>query len=162
IIHALATANKRDGSPFTPLERAWMLVFIFGGSNETTINMLACGIRRLARDPELQTRLRPDSSLIPILIEELPRLDASVQCLLRVATRDVEVDGTLIPKGANVMLCVASANRDEERWSNPDEFRLDRADGRRHLSFGQGPHTCIGTHLARRMLQIAFETLLKR
>ena len=162
IIHTLATATRKDGTPFSALERAWMLVFIFGGSNETTINMLTCGIRRMARDPQLQTRLRNDPSAIPIFIEELLRLDGSVQSLLRVSTRELEVDGTTIPAGANVMLCVASANRDPERWADADVFSLDRTDGRRHMSFGQGPHTCIGNHLARRILQSAFSILLSR
>jgi cytochrome P450 len=162
VIQALATATRKDGTPFSALERCWMLLFIFGGSNETTINMLASGVRRMARDPQLQARLRADPSLMPAFVEELLRMDGSVQCLLRVATRDQQVDGSLIPKGANVMLCIASANRDELRWENPDEFRLDRATGRRHLSFGQGPHTCIGNHLARRILESSFSQLLQR
>lgn len=162
IIHALATVPRLDGTSFSPLERAWMLVFIFGGSNETTINMLASGIRRLAIDTPLQSRLRGDPSQIPAFIEELLRLDGSVQSLFRVATQDLEVDGTQIPKGSNVMLCVSSANRDEKRWTEPEAFSLERKDGRRHYSFGQGPHMCIGAHLARRMLNIAFSILLER
>jgi cytochrome P450 len=119
-------------------------------------------VRRLARDPALQSRLRGEPALMPAFIDELLRLDGSVQALLRVATRDLEVDGMLIPKGANVVLSVTSANRDEQRWADPDALQPDRSGGRRHLSFGQGPHSCVGVHLARRILQSAFETLLKR
>lgn len=162
VIHALATATRKDGAPFSVLERCWMLLFIFGGSNETTINMLASGVRRMANDPALQAKLRAEPALLPAFIEELLRVDGSVQGLLRVSTRDQEVDGTLIPKGANVVLCVSSANRDESRWEQPDEFRIDRPNGRRHLAFGQGPHTCIGNHLARSILERAFGQLLQR
>lgn len=162
VIHALATMNRRDGTPFSMMERGWMAVMTFVGGNETTMNMLTAGLRRLATDPALQAQVRGDLSLVPRFTEELLRLEGSVQALLRVATRDVELDGTVIPKGADVVLCNGSANRDERRWSDADRFRLDRDDGRRHLTFGHGRHTCIGLHLARRELNVAFRTLLER
>lgn len=162
VIHAIATMNRKDGIPFSTLERSWMMLGTFVGGNDTTIGMLAAGIARLTQDPALQSQLRAEPELIPKFVEELLRLDASVQSLMRVTTRDLEIDGTTIPQGANVLLCTASANRDESRWPEPDAFRLDRADGRRHLAFGQGIHTCIGMHLARRELSIAFRQILER
>jgi cytochrome P450 len=68
----------------------------------------------------------------------------------------------VIPKGANVVLCGGAANRDDARWQNPDEFKLDRPDGHRHLTFGHGRHACVGMKLARRELKIAFRVLLDR
>jgi cytochrome P450 len=162
VIHALATMSKRDGTPFSLLERGWMAVTTFVGGNETTMNMLSAGLRKLATDPVLQAQLRADPELVPRFTEELLRMDGSVQALLRVATRDLELEGRHIPQGANVVLCTGSANRDENRWSDPEQFRLDRADGRRHLTFGHGRHTCIGMHLARRELNIAFRSLIER
>lgn len=162
IIHTLATINKRDGTPFTALERGWMTLTTFVGGNETTMNMLSAGLRELANSPELQDELRRDPDKVPRFTEELLRLQGSVQALLRVATRDMEIDGTQIPKGANVVLCTGSANRDEQFWSNAEEFRLDRPDGRRHMTFGHGRHVCIGMHLARRELNIAFRVILER
>lgn len=162
VMHTLATMTRKDGAPFTMLERSWMAVATFVGGNDTTIGMLAAGVVRLAQNPALQQQLRDDPSLMPRFIEELLRLDSSVQALLRRATAELAIDGTTIPEGANVILCTASANRDPERWVEPEAFRLDRNDGRRHLAFGQGIHTCIGMHLARRELHVAFDTLLRR
>ncbi|MET0657342.1 MAG: cytochrome P450 [Steroidobacteraceae bacterium] len=162
VIHALATMPRKDGTAFSILERSWMAVATFVGGNDTTIGMLAAGVARLAKNPELQQLLRRDPGRMPNFVDELLRLESSVQSLMRVATRDVEVDGTVIPRGSNVLLCTASANRDEAHWPEPDAFKLDRPDARRHLGFGRGIHTCIGMHLARRELQIAFDVLLRR
>lgn len=162
VIHTLATMNKRDGTPFTFLERAWMTLAVFVGGNETTMNMLTASLHKLAINPELQQELRAAPEKIPQFTEEMLRLEGSVQGLLRVATRDVEVDGKVIPSGANVVLCTGSGNRDEQFWERADEFRLDRVNGRRHMTFGQGRHVCIGMHLARRELNTAFRVLLER
>lgn len=162
VIHTLATVDKRDGTPFTALERGWMTLTTFVGGNETTMNMLAAGLRTLANTPTLQEELRSDPAKVPLFTEELLRLQGSVQALLRVATRDLEIDGTRIPKGANVVLCSGSANRDERFWPRAEEFRLDRNEGHRHMTFGYGRHVCIGMHLARRELNIAFRVILER
>jgi cytochrome P450 len=162
VIHTLATMTKRDGTPFSALERSWMLLITFVGGNETTMNMLAMGMRKLAGEPELQSELRRHPDKVPAFVEEMLRLEGSVQALLRVATKDLLVDGIAIPRGANVVLCSGSANRDETQWSDPDSFRLDRKGGKRHLTFGYGRHSCIGMHLARRELVVAFTTLLAR
>jgi cytochrome P450 len=162
VIHTLATMMKRDGTPFSSLERSWMLLTTFVGGNETTMNMLAMGMRKIATEPALQSELRRNPLKIPAFVEEMLRLEGSVQALLRVAAKDLVIDGVAIPKGANVVLSSGSANRDERRWSDPEEFRLDRKDGKRHLTFGYGRHSCIGMHLARRELNIAFDALLKR
>ena len=162
VIHTLATMMKRDGTPFSPLERSWMLLTTFVGGNETTMNMLAMGMRKLATDIALQSELRDNPEKVQPFVEEMLRMEGSVQALLRVATRDLEFDGVRIPKGSNVVLCSASANRDEHRWRDPEEFRLDRKDGNRHLTFGYGRHSCIGMHLARRELVVAFTAILKR
>jgi cytochrome P450 len=162
VIHVLATMMKRDGTPFTFLERGWMLLTTFVGGNETTMNMLSLGMRKLATEPALQEQLRDDPQKVAAFVEEMLRLEGSVQALLRVATRELVFDGVVIPKGANVVLCSGSANRDERRWSDSEEFRLDRKDGNRHLTFGYGRHSCIGMHLARRELHIAFAALLSK
>lgn len=162
VIHTLATMMKRDGSPFSALERSWMLLTTFVGGNETTMNMLAMGMRKIAAEPALQGELRSHPDRVPAFVEEMLRLEGSVQALLRVASKDLVVDGVAIPKGANVVLCSGSANRDDSHWSDPAAFRLDRKDGMRHLTFGYGRHSCIGMHLARRELIVAFTALLAR
>jgi cytochrome P450 len=162
VIHTLATMMRRDGTSFSPLERSWMLLITFVGGNETTMNMLAMGMRKLATEPELQTHLREHPEGLPAFVEEMLRLEGSVQALLRVATKELVLDGVTIPQGANVVLCSGSANRDEAQWSDAASFRLDRKDGKRHLTFGYGRHSCIGMHLARRELILAFGALLAR
>ncbi len=162
VIHTLATMMKRDGTSFSSLERSWMLLTTFVGGNETTMNMLALGMRKIATEPALQSELRQNPHKISAFVEEMLRLEGSVQALLRVAAKDLLIDGVSIPKGANVVLSSGSANRDDKRWSDPESFRLDRKDGKRHLTFGYGRHSCIGMHLARRELNVAFDAILKR
>ena len=162
VINTLATMSKRDGSPFSSLERSWMLLVTFVGGNETTMNMLAMSIKKLALNPELQTKLRNNPEKVSAFVEEMLRLEGPVQGLMRVATRDLEIHGTTIPKGSHVILSIGSANRDKANWADPDEFKLDRSGSSRQLSFGKGRHVCLGLHLARRELNIAITQLLKR
>lgn len=162
VLYSVATMDHQDGSPFTMMERIWMAIAVFVGGNETTVNMLASGIYRLATDRSLQQALRDDPAKIPNFVEELLRLDASVAALARVATHDTEFGGKKIPAGAPVILCTGSANRDEALWPNPNEFRLDRSNLRSHLTFGYGRHACVGMHVARQELRLAFRILLQR
>ena len=162
VIHALATMNKMNGQPFSMLERGWMATAMFVGGNETTLNMLSMAMRKLALNPAMQDEIRGDPVKIEGFIEEMLRTEGSVQGLLRVATRDIEFEGVTIPRGADVVLCAGSANRDAARWECPEEFRIDRKEGRRHLTFGYGRHLCVGMQLARREMQVAFRILLDR
>jgi cytochrome P450 len=162
VLYSIATINRKDGTPFTMNERISMAIAVFVGGNETTVNMLASGIYRLATMPELQQALRDDPGKIPAFVEELLRLDGSVQALVREAARDTEFGGKQIAAGTPVILCTGSANRDESHWPEPDEFRLDRPRAQSHLTFGAGKHICIGAHVARRELNLAFRLLLER
>jgi cytochrome P450 len=162
VLYSIATMNHQDGTPFTMVERIWMAIAVFVGGNETTVNMLASGIYRLATEPALQQALRDDPAKLPNFVEELLRLDGSVAALVRVAAHDTEFGGTKIPAGAPVILCTGSANRDETHWPNPNEFRLDRPNPRLHLTFGYGRHACVGMHVARQELKLAFRILLER
>ena len=162
VFHALATQNRQDGSSFSSLERVWMAFTAFSGGNDTTLNMLNNGMRKLAVSPELQRELRGNGEKIDQFVEEMLRIDGSVQAVCRVALADFDIAGTRIPKGAKVILAVGSANRDAALWNDPEEFHLDRSEETRHIAFGYGRHVCIGMHLARRELQIAFRILLDR
>ena len=126
------------------------------------MNMFNMGMRKLALQPELQNELRGNKEKIESFVEEMLRTESSVQALLRVATRDIKFEGTVIPKGSNVVLSIGAANRDPARWTDPDDFHLDRPECRRHMAFGYGRHACIGMQLARREMQIAFRILLDR
>jgi cytochrome P450 len=139
-----------------------LTLFLIGG-NETTQSLISSCAAALALDPVLQGRLRADPSLVTVFVEEVLRLEPPAQGLFRTATRDTTAGGVPIAGGEFVWLLYAAANRDPEQWPDADEVRLDRAaEGRRHLSFAQGPHFCLGAPLARAEARIAIEVLLRR
>jgi cytochrome P450 len=162
VIYNIATMNKKDGTPFTMLERIWMAITVFFGGNETTMNMLSTGIYRLAQDPQMQHMLRTEPEKISQFVEELLRFEGSVQAIVRVASEDTEFGGKTIPAGAPVIFCSGAADRDPAYWPDPDTFKLGRPNARSHLAFGAGRHVCVGLHVARAELNIAFRILLAR
>jgi cytochrome P450 len=144
-------------------ERLQMLTLFLIGGNETTNSLIASSVWLLCQQPELQEKLRDDPSLIPPFVEEVLRIEPPVQGLFRYALRDTTAGGVAMPAGTFVWLVYGSANRDAGQFPAPEDLRLDRgADGRRHLSFAQGPHFCLGAPLARAEARIALEVLLSR
>ncbi len=129
--------------------------------NETTTNMITNGVRILCDQPELQTRLLQDRSLIPAFVEEVLRMAPPGGMLPRRAAEDVVLQGQQIKAGQMLHVWLVSANRDESKFPNAEEFRLDRTQNQ-HLSFGFGSHFCLGAPLARLEGQIAFEVLINR
>ena len=114
----------------------------------------------LARDAELRRRVREDRSLIPLLVEEVLRLDPPVPVFPRCTTQEVDVCGVTIPEGARVMLWLACVNREGDDGAE-DRIDLDQ-EARAHMTFGGGVHRCLGSHLARRELRILAEAMLDR
>jgi len=110
--------------------------------------------------PEDRRRLIADPSAVGPVIEEVLRLELPAPITPRVVTQDVDVCGTRIPAGAQVALCLATANREPGWFAQPDEIGLDQADGG-HLAFGGGIHRCLGSHLARRELRLVVEEFHK-
>jgi cytochrome P450 len=151
-----------DGRPLTDVEARAQLVFLFISGNETTRHLLGNLLYRLAADPALLGRLRADPALIPAAVEESLRLDPPVRFLLRECTTDADVRGEEMRAGDTVAFGLESANRDAERFAEPDSFVLNRPDNRRHLAFGGGPHICPGAHLARLEGRVALEVFLER
>jgi cytochrome P450/acyl carrier protein len=131
------------------------------GGHETTANLMASGAWILAETPELWVRLRQEPALIARFVEELARMRPPLQRIARRTTRPVTLAGIELPANAMLMLFPGSANRDPARWDDPDRLDLAR-EGRGHLGFGVGVHTCPGGPLARMEARIAFETLLAR
>ncbi len=132
------------------------------GGNDTTTGSLAEGMLLLVQHPDQMAKLRADPSFIKNFVEEVLRIESPVQGLMRVTTRDVELGGTVIPKGAVVVVRYASANRDEARFDCPAEFQIDRKDAGAHMAFGAGIHFCPGAMLARQEMISAFSQLLDR
>lgn len=143
----------------------WIVGFVFTmvtGGNDTTTGLLGGSLDLLSRHPDQRRRLVDDPSLVGPAVEELLRLTTPVQNLARTTTRDVDVDGVVIPEGSRVMLVYGSANRDEREYG-PTAGDLDvtrRPD--RIVSFGYGAHHCLGAAVARLGARVALERLLAR
>ena len=133
---------------------------LFAG-HETTTNLIGNGTLALLRHPEQLDLLRRRPELLPGAVEELLRYDSPVQRVRRITTCDILIGGREIPKGTPVTAFLGSANRDPAQWDRPDELDVTRPDVV-PMSFGGGPHYCIGAALARLEGRIAFETLLGR
>ncbi|OMI35793.1 cytochrome P450 [Streptomyces sparsogenes] len=137
------------------------LLLIFAG-HETTVNLIAHSVLTLLRHPEALEKLRRRPELIVPGVEELLRYESSVQFWhTRSALEDIDIAGTTIPKGAPIFLVYGSANRDPERFTDPDELDLERRDNQ-HLGFSQGIHFCFGAPLARLEVQSAVGEFVRR
>jgi len=139
---------------------AEMMADTFVGGSETTTNALSAGVKLLAEQPETWEQLKSDpDKYLRTFIEEVLRLESPVQCLLRMATEEVEISGVKLPAGAVIAVRYASANRDERRFDEPEQLDLDRVKPATHLAFGSGAHHCLGAPLARRELWWGFKVL---
>jgi len=151
-----------DGRRLTDVEARSQLVFLFISGNETTRHLIGNLLWRLANDAALFDRLREDRALVTMTIEESLRLDPPVKLLMRNCVKDTEVEGERLHARDKVAFGVASANRDDTHFEDPNSFRLDRSDFRSHLAFGGGPHVCPGASLARLEARVAAESFLER
>jgi cytochrome P450 len=149
-----------DGDRMTQEELEAMFVLLLFAGHETTTNLISNGIYRLLTHPDQLALLTADPNMIVSAVEELLRYDTNVQTGPRMAARDLEVDGVAIPKGSSVMTIIAAANRDPERFADPDRLDITREDNK-HLGFSIGPHYCLGQALARLEAQIAIGAFLR-
>ena len=158
LIHA-----EDDGDALDDEELVAQTLLLYIAGHETTVNVIAGGTLALLRHPGQLALLREDPALVGNAVEELLRYDSPVQASRRITLEPVTVAGTAIPAGAFVMASLGSANRDERFWG-PDaaELNLRRENARQHVSFGAGPHHCLGASLARLEASIAFERLVTR
>ncbi|MFE7778703.1 cytochrome P450 [Streptomyces sp. NPDC057445] len=137
------------------------MLLLFAG-HETTVNLIAHSVLSLLRHPDQLEKLRRRPELIVPGIEELLRFESSVQLWhTRSALDDIEIAGTTIPAGSTIFLCYASANRDPERFENPDKLDLERPDNE-HVGYSQGIHYCFGAPLARLEVQSAVSEFFRR
>ncbi len=154
----LMSALARDQT-LNSLELLHVGRLLLAAGNETTTNLIGNALLALLRHPSEFELVLADLTLLPVVIDETLRYDAPVQILRRLVTRDVEVDGTMIPAGSIVVPLLGAANRDEEIFPNPDRFDPARQT-RGHVAFGTGPHYCLGAHLARLEAKIALEAVV--
>jgi cytochrome P450 len=160
LIHALSTAEI-GGDRLSEEEVIANCIVTMVGGQETTTNLIGNGMLSLLRNPDQLETLRADLSWIPSAIEELLRYETPSQHTTRMAPADVELGGKLIRKRQAVIAVMGAANRDPERFADPDRLDITRVDNR-HVAFGWAAHFCFGAPLARMEAQIAFETLLRR
>ena len=152
---------EEDGDRLTAEEIIAMCSLLLVAGHETTTNLLGTGTYNLLKNPDQFAILREDPDRIPDAIEELLRYDSPVQRMGRFAGEDVEIAGRVVPKGTFVVGVIASANRDETVFEDPDRLDLGRPNVR-HLAFGQGIHFCIGAGLARLEAEIGLRALTAR
>ena len=160
LIHALVTAEI-DGDRLTEEEVIANTIVTMVGGQETTTNLIGNGILTLLRHPDQLERLKSDPSLIPSAVEELLRYESPSQQTARLAPDDVMLGGKLIRKRQAVIAVMGAANRDPERFPDPDRLDLGRQDNR-HVAFAWASHFCFGAPLARIEGQIAFKSVLER
>ncbi len=160
LVNALVTAEV-DGDRLSEEEIIANVIVTMVGGQETTTNLIGNGLLTLLRRPEALDRLRSEPSLMPSAVEELLRYESPSQHTARLAPAGAVLGGEEIPEGAAVIAVMGAANRDPERFPDPDRLELTREDNR-HLAFGWASHFCFGAPLARMEGQIAFETLLAR
>jgi cytochrome P450 len=162
LLTALIQAED-DGDALTDDELVAQTLLLYIAGHETTVNLIAGGALALLRHPDQLELLRANPGLVGNAVEEMLRYDSPVQASRRITLEPITVAGTTITAGEFVMVSLGSANRDERFWGpDADELRLDRENARQHVSFGAGPHHCLGASLARLEAAVAFERLVGR
>jgi cytochrome P450 len=153
---------EEEGDHLSEAELLSMVGLLIFAGHETTSHLIGIGSLMLLDHPDQLEKLKVNLSLVPSAVEELLRFNGPVLTPApRFATEDVEIGGQVVHRGDMLITVLASANRDESQFSNPDELDIARRLNR-HIAFGQGIHVCLGAPLARLEGEIAFTTLLKR
>ncbi len=156
LAHAPATRNM------TPREFMGNLILLIVGGNDTTRNSMSGGVHALHLHPGEWAKLRANPGLVQSMVPEIIRWQTPLPHMRRTAMVDTELGGKQIKKGDKVVMWYYSGNRDEEAIEHPNQFIIDRARPRQHLSFGFGIHRCVGNRLAEIQIRILWEEILKR
>ena len=161
LMSALTTVEI-EGERLSDMELELFFLLLTVAGNETTRNLMSGGMLAFFQHPEQWQRLLADRSLLPTAVDEMLRFVTPVMNFRRTAMVDTELSGTKIAAGDKVVFFHASANRDEDIFTDPDTFDIGR-DPNQHIAFGGGgPHFCLGTNLARMEIRVMYEHLLDR
>ncbi len=136
-------------------------IMLLIAGHETTVNLITNGMLTLLRYPEHLERLHQDPDLAPRFVQEVLRFEPPLQFRTRTTLADIEIAGTVIPKGVPLVLLLASGNRDPLQFNDPDRFDPDRQNNQ-HFGFGGSLHSCIGAPIARIEGELAFRALAQR
>jgi cytochrome P450 len=154
--------HGKDTKDMPPHELLGNLLLLIVGGNDTTRNSISAGVMALNENPGEYDKLRADPSLIPNMVSEIIRWQTPLPYMRRTANEDVEIRGKKIKAGDQLLMWYVSGNRDSDVIDKPDDFIIDRAKARHHLSFGFGIHRCMGNRLAEMQLRIVWEEILTR
>jgi cytochrome P450 len=154
----LISARKR-GAPLSNEEIAANMMTVLMAGSASVVHFFGNLMRALWLHPDQKKAVCVDKALIDAAIEETVRWDTSTACFARQVMSDVEVAGVRIPQGSRALVFLASANRDERAFDNPDKFDIYRKRAR-HLGFGAGPHQCLGSYTAWQVCRVLLEELL--
>ena len=160
IISALVAA-ERHGEQISEEEILHMCILMLNGGHETTTNLIAVSLHALLDQPDQLQLLRDEPEIVPTAVEELIRFVSPLQLQGRRTTRSVSLPSGVVPADTEVIVCQASANRDERAFADPNLLNLRRRPNP-HVAFGAGIHVCIGRPLARLEASIALPKILKR
>ena len=155
-------AHNPETQNMDPMEYLGNLILLIVGGNDTTRNSISGGVYFLHQFPEQFEKVKKDHGLIPKMVSEIIRYQTPLAYMRRTATRDLKFRDKSIKAGDKIAMWYVSGNRDEEVIENPNDFIVDRATPRHHLSFGFGIHRCMGNRLAEMQLRIVWEEILKR
>jgi cytochrome P450 len=155
-------AHGESTRDMSPLEYLGNLVLLIVGGNDTTRNTMSASVLAMHQYPEQFRKLVADPQLIPAMVAETIRWQTPLAHMRRTARVDTELGGKTIKAGDKVVMWYVSGNRDERVFERPDDYLIDRANVRKHLSFGFGIHRCMGNRLAELQLDILWEEILQR
>ena len=161
LVMATTSNDDDDAGQMNEEELLASLQLLLIAGYETTVNLITNSMLTLLRHPDVLARLRRDPDMVTRTVEEVLRYEPPVHYISRTTLADINIAGVAIPKGADVMLLLASGSRDPARFPDPDRFDPDRTDNE-HLGFGRGIHYCVGAPLARMETHIALNALLRR
>ncbi|MFJ3898207.1 MULTISPECIES: cytochrome P450 [unclassified Streptomyces] len=161
LISGMIAAHDEDDVRLTEQELISTAVLLLNAGHEATVNSTVNGWWALFRNPDQLAALRADHSLIPSAVEELMRYDTPLQLFERWVLDEIEIDGTTIPRGAEIAMLFGSANHDPAVFTDPGRLDLTRTDNP-HISFSAGIHYCIGAPLARIELAASMGALLEK
>lgn len=152
---------KVDGAPLSDTDIAAYYLTIITAGHDTTSSTTAGGLLALLENPREYAKLKSGAASVDSAVTEFLRWTTPIKHFFRTATEDCEFRGASIKAGDSLMMCYPSANRDEEAFADPFAFLVDRTPNPQ-LSFGYGPHVCLGQHLAKMEMRVFFEELLAR
>lgn len=162
LISELVDGQMEGGRPITDLEVLAIIMQLMPAGNETSTVGITRGMALLIAHPDQQRLARADFGLIPNMIEEILRIEAPAQAIMRRTRHATVLGGVELPAGVMIWGGIGAANRDPAAFDDPDAFDIRRRGAADHLSFGRGIHSCLGNMLARKEMLVAFETIFTR